>query len=151
MAWYDFSDWGSASWQEDSDAAREQAIEWVDTTATARGWSSSYVALAYGIIDNAYQGAESVEDFWDRLAATWGTPTGAPDGWSKLGDTWTSATGAAVSVSGAREAGSVSSVLGGTWDGTVATIEEHTDPTRSPVPWLVGGALVLGIYLWAKR
>ena len=139
MGFFDFSDWGTADWQEDRDAAISQAKEWTATTATAKAWPSTWSDYGIQVIDRSTDGSgDTAAQFWEELVSDWGTAAGAdrPDGWDQLGATFSSATDATYTAAAARDLGSVSSIAMGTIEASVS------DPKTK---WLAAGAAVVAL------
>ena len=160
MGWFDWSDWGAASWQEDVDAAVVEAHRQVTETADARGWSSYWRGTLDGLVEAADEADhDTAFEFWRDLysrAFEFSRQLQAggvelPDGWVKRVNVWQSAAQAADTLEDAREQGSVSTVVSGTLDGAVETAGRITDPTRSLVPWAVGAAVLGGLWIFAGR
>lgn len=150
MSWYDFSDWGTSGWSTDLDAAVLQALEWLGTVAEAKAWSDDWQQTGVDAIEYAESVTSEAGTFWPALHAVWASRGGsdAPDGWAQLGDAWEAAYGATDAVADAQSEGSVETVVEGTILGTAADIGDAVNPEKSVLPWLVGGAI--GLALWVR-
>lgn len=51
---YNTRDWGTAAWQGDPSAARDQILAWVDRVAVARNWPTVWRVAANRIVEDAY-------------------------------------------------------------------------------------------------
>jgi hypothetical protein len=126
------SDWGTQAWAEDVGAAYTQAAGWIGKVAAARGWSGDWQKLAYQLATNASRSGKTPIAFWGALKELWQAAeedavAGVPDGWSKLGKTWAAAAGASYQVSKGREAGSWTTIAGGTISGSVEDVKAGVD------------------------
>jgi hypothetical protein len=146
--------WGATTWAVDVDAAVLQAAEWTDTVATEKLWPEDWESAAAGIITFAAQSAGSnVEEFWSILAREWAgydekAFVQGIQGWDDLGEAWASAAGTAYTTSQARQDASLVGQVSDTLGQTVEDIQTAADPRKSWIPWAVGGAIALAV--WVK-
>ena len=151
LSWFNVS-----SWSEELEAAVDQASEWIARVSTARNWAQvdpQADDAAAALVASAAEEADDAGAFWRALAATWGTRT--VEGWEGLADTWESAAGTAATVEEGREAGSVSSILGGTVDGAADDVVDAAGFLRSYGPWIVLVLVVIFVVVlawqWGKK
>lgn len=152
-----FSDWGAADEYEELEAAKSQALTWLSSVASAKGWSSFYKGSVETFINQAATAADGwfsddvtgfyqgIVDRMDGVADAWvasGTPL--PTNWDKLRNTYASAAGAAERTLEGRQAGSVATVVSGTVEGAVEDVKTAVNPAKSLIPWIVGA-----VGLWA--
>ncbi len=144
-----WSDWGSDEAYQTVEGAAEQAEEWIRTVAENKDWSAGELSYALTYVSDAEDTANSATTFWARLHTIWDLDDDDDlDGWDELSKVWASATGAAESEAESREAGSVSSVIGGTVTETASELDEEYN---TPKAWLTLAAITaIGLFVFVK-
>jgi hypothetical protein len=138
---------GQTEWAVDIDAAYDQAMAWVSQTATAKGWSADWKAMAEGIVDDAYTWSFWADGFWEDLVEAWNAVQGTPSGWTELGNTFGSASGTTTATSEYRVESTTQAQAADTIKQTIEDIAKALNPKESPWPWIAGGTAV--VFLWA--
>jgi hypothetical protein len=155
VGWWDWLDTGGGTaWETNYDAAVEQALEWIETVADARGWSSSEEAKAIALVEDARDEAEGFADlddtftvkFWAALSSSWGSISNPPEGWDGLGETFASASGASYDPI-ERAVDSVSEFV----TDVASDVNSVVNPSKSPWPWVVGGVVLFFVVRELRR
>lgn len=150
-----FADYGTSGWDSDLPKADSQARAWIETTATARGWSAAWKAAGLGHVDAALEAADGwlsddVGLFWQTLCDLFDGATGAPAGWPELRNTFASASGTVAQ----RELASTAAVV---QEQAQEAVEKAAEAVEESATWwgsngryvLIGlAALGLVVILW---
>lgn len=154
MSW--FSDWGGTGWAEDVEQAKAQADAWLTSVADSKGWQATSRTFVAGIITAAADSSSTAKTFWATLAKNYAAYQPRETNADKLGATFNSAAGTATTTSAARDAGSVSTVVGGAVAGSVEDVVEIAEGAgdalsllKSPLAWVVLAGLG-AVYLARK-
>jgi hypothetical protein len=154
---------GQTTWAVYPEQAVTQANEWIDQVSEARGWSQEWTDYAHELVEQSRVDpalsalswftfgtwGEDASDFWDALNTAWNAvdTSTAPEGWGDMGEAFAQAANATLESEEAIEQGTIDDLVGDTAVATGERLAEAADPTKSWIPWAVGGTL-LAVVLW---
>jgi len=151
MGWYNPLSWAvfdvaGTAWAREVGAAHDQAVTWIERTASSKGWPGEWTKRARDLADEARGTNREPIGYWSSLAALWRDARQPPDGWVELGATWTSASGAATTQKASDDTASVAGVAGGTLAasaGDVADVSQWIRDHRKGLAVMVVVVLVV--------